>query len=99
MDNSFPRFYGCLQCFAYITAAGETHAAACSTAVYFHHLKTYPQIEGVGRVAGEKRTANAAIRESWARKAFDLHRCEHKDEQQARVDYIRSRPVRGRYKE
>lgn len=99
MDSSFVRLHGCLQCFAYISAVGETHAAACSLATYFDHLETYPQIEGVGRAAGAKREAIAAVRESRAEKAFGLHECEHKHEQQARVDYIRSKPVLGRYKE
>ena len=95
----FPRFYGCLLCLAYITATGEVHAAACSLATYLDHLETHPEIEGVGRVAGAKRSDIAADREARARLAFERHECEHKHEQAEWAEIIRSRPVLGRYKE
>ena len=100
MNNlPFPRFYGCLQCLAYTTATGEVHAAACSLAAYFDHLGTYPQLEGVGRAAGAKRSDIAAVREAKARLAFERHECGNKQEQAEWAEVIRSRPVLGRYKE
>ncbi len=95
----FPRFYGCLQCKAYLSAAGETWYAACSQLAYLQHLKTFPENEGVGRTAVEKRIDNAEVREDRARVAFDLHECDNKAEQAAWVKHIQGRPVRGRYKE
>lgn len=80
--KSFPEFYGCLTCFAHLRAVGEVTAAheALDAVVALGERtgRTYV----LALEANEERIRRAIKQAEMEQRGFDLHDCEHKEEQE-----------------
>ena len=80
--KSFPEFYGCLTCFAHLRAVGEVAAAHEALAAVFALEERTGVVYELPREANKERIRRAIKQAEMEQRGFDLHDCEHKEEQE-----------------